>query len=177
MNNTGRATLTSIIIVLAIILILSPTAFGYGSKSINKIASGFGTGTLVCPNGLTFNNEQIQFEVSKSKKVTEQVKKTPKSDKWSISAPNPAPEPQTAHGNSGSINGVNLSSSLKDFLIKGSESQDNICRSVNGIGNALKINYISISGQCNTKDTIISFTSLDGKKGSFKGTIVCNFIR
>jgi hypothetical protein len=173
MNNSGRATLTSVII-LAIILILSPTAFGYGPRSINKIASGFGTGSLVCPNGLTFNNEQIQFEVSKSKKVTEQVKKTLKSDNWSVSALNA--EPQTAHGNSGSINGVNLSSSLKDFLIRGSESQDNICQSVNGIGNAVKINYISITGQCNTKDTTISFTSLDGKKGSFKGTTICSLI-
>jgi hypothetical protein len=74
MNNTSRATLTSITI-LATILILSPTSFSYGFRAANKVASGFGTGTLVCPNGLTFNNEQIQFEVNKSKKVTEQVKK------------------------------------------------------------------------------------------------------
>ncbi|HET7344393.1 MAG TPA: hypothetical protein VFJ05_00795 [Nitrososphaeraceae archaeon] len=170
---------TNLTIILSCILYLlcsapTLTAFGYGFRAINKVASGFGTGTLVCPNGLKFNNEQMQFEVSKSKKVTEQVKKTPKSDNWSISALNP--HPQTAHANSGSINGVNLSSSLKDILIKGSESQDNICQSVNGKGNALKINYISITGQCNTKDTIISFTSLDGKKGSFRGSIICSLI-
>jgi hypothetical protein len=171
--NISKAILTSITI-LATILMLSTTVFSYGFKAANKATSGFGTGTLTCPNGLAFNNEQIQFEVSKSKKVTEQVKKTLKSDNWSISALNA--EPQTAHGNSGSINGVNLSSSLKDFLIRGSESQDNICQSVNGIGNAVKINYISITGQCNTKDTTISFTSLDGKKGSFKGTTICSLI-
>ncbi len=178
MNNTSsRATLTSITI-LATILILSPTSFSYGFRAANKVASGFGTGALVCPNGLTFNNEQIQFEVNKSKKVTEQVKKTVASDdNWSIGALNP--QPCTAHANSafGSINGVHLSSSLKDTSIKGSENQDNICQSENRIGNAVKINYISITGQCNTKDTIISFTSLDGKKGSFKGTIICNLIR
>jgi hypothetical protein len=182
MNNTSsRATLTSITILLSTILILSPTAFSYGFTAANKLAIGFGTGTLVCPNGLTFNNEQIQFEVNKSKKeVTEQVKKTVTSDDnnyWSIGALNP--QPHTAHANnSGSIKGVHLSSSLKEISIKGSESQDNICQSVNGrIGNALKINYISITGQCNTKDTIISFTALDGKRGSFKGTIICNLIR
>jgi hypothetical protein len=176
MNNTsGRATLTSITILLSTVLILSPTAFSYGFTAANKVASGFGTGTFVCTNGLTFNNEQIQFEVSKSKKVTEQVKKTVTSDDnyWSIGALNLQPDDT----NSGSISGVHLSSSLKDISIKGSENQDNICKNVNGIGNALKINYISITGQCNTKNTIISFTSLDGKKGSFKGTIICNLIR
>jgi len=150
---------------------LFPTVFSHGFKAVNKIASGFGTGTLVCPNGLTFNNEQIQFEVSKSKKVAKQVT----SDNWSIGALNL--QPHIAHPNSGSISGVHLSSSLKDISIKGSENQDNICQSVNRIGSAVKINYISITGQCNTKDTIISFTSIDGKKGSFKGTIICNLLR
>jgi len=172
MNNTGRATLISITI-LAIILILSPIIFSYGFRAASKMASGFGTGTLVCPNGLTYNNEQIQFEVTKSKKVKEQGEKTVTSNNWSIVALN---QPHTAHANSGYIKGVNLSSSLKDISIKGSESQDNICQSVNGKGNSLKINYISITGQCNAKDTIISFTSIDGKKGSFKGTIICSLI-
>ena len=167
MNNTGRATLISITI-LAIILILSPIIFSYGFRAASKVASGFGTGTLVCPNGLTYNN------VTKSKKVKEQGEKTVTSNNWSIVALNP--QPHTAHANSGYIKGVNLSSSLKDISIKGSESQDNICQSVNGKGNALKINYISITGQCNAKDTIISFTSIDGKKGSFKGIIICSLI-
>jgi hypothetical protein len=173
MNNTGRVTLISITI-LAIILILSPIIFSYGFRAASKVASGFGTGTLVCPNGLTYNNEQIQFEVTKSKKVKEQGEKTVTSNNWSIVALNP--QPHTAHANSGYIKGVNLSSSLKDISIKGSESQDNICQSVNGKGNSLKINYISITGQCNAKDTIISFTSIDGKKGSFKGIIICSLI-
>ncbi len=47
--------------------------------SANKVASGFGTGTLVCTNGLTFNNEQIQFEVT-GKTVTSGI--------WSIGALN-----------------------------------------------------------------------------------------
>ena len=119
---------------------------------------------LFCTNGLTFNNEQIQFEVT-GKTVTSGI--------WSIGALNLQPDDT----NFGSISGVHLSSSLKDISIKGSESKDNICQSVNKIGNTVKINYISITGQCNTKDTIISFTSLDGKKGSFKGTIICNLIR
>jgi hypothetical protein len=173
--NTSIATLTSITI-LSTILMVYPTVFSYGFKAATNVAAGFGTGTLTCPNGLTFNNEQIQFEVNKSKKATEQVKKTLTFGNWSIGALNL--QPHIAHPNSGSINGIHLSSSLKGISIEGSENQDNICQSVNRIGSStVKINYISITGQCNTKDTIISFTALDGKKGSFKGTIVCNLIR
>jgi hypothetical protein len=172
--NTSKAILTSITI-LATILMLSTTVFSYGFKTANKATSGFGTGTLTCPNGLAFNNEQIQFEVSKSKKATGQGK-TLTFGNWNIGTLNL--EPDITHPNSGSINGIHLSSSLKGISMEGSENQDNICQSVNRIGSStVKINYISITGQCNTKDTIISFTALDGKKGSFKGTIVCNLIR
>jgi hypothetical protein len=34
-----------------------------------KIAGGYGVGTLTCPNKLVLNNEQIQFQVNKSKSV------------------------------------------------------------------------------------------------------------
>ena len=170
MTNPGRTTLTSTAII-AIIVMLFPTVYSHGFKAVNKMASGFGIGTLVCPNGKTFNNEQIQFEVSKSKKKAEPVT----SDNWSIGALNL--QPHLAHPNFGSISGIHLSSSLKEISIKGSENQDNICQTVNRIGSTVKINYISIAGQCNTKDTIILFTSLDGKKGSFKGTIICNLLR
>ena len=70
--------------------------------------------------------------------MTEQVKKTVASDdNWSIGALK-FTSTRTAHANSafGSINGVHLSSSLKDTSIKGSENQDNICQSENRIGNA-----------------------------------------
>ena len=166
MKNISKA-LSSLasIAILAIILTLSPTVLS-GVKAPTKVVSGFGTGTLSCPNGLTFNNEQIQFEVT-GKTVTSGI--------WSIGALNL--QPHMAHPNSGSINGIDLSSRLNDISIDGSENQDNICQSGNRIGSIVKVNYISITGQCNTNDTVISFTALDGKKGSFKGTIICNLIR
>jgi hypothetical protein len=158
MKNISKA-LSSLasITILAIILTLSPTVLS-GVKAPTEVVSGFGMGTLTCPNRLTFNNEQIQFEVT-GKKVTSGI--------WNIGALNPA------HPNSGSINGIDLSSKLNDISIHGSENQDNICQS----GSIVKVNYISITGKCNTNDAVISFAALDGKKGSFKGTIICNLIR
>jgi NO-binding membrane sensor protein with MHYT domain len=41
----------------------------------------------------------------------------------------------------------------------------------------VKFNYINITGQCNAKESQMSFTSVDGKKGTFNGTIVCNALR
>jgi hypothetical protein len=41
-----------------------------------------------------------------------------------------------------------------------------------------KTNYVTISGQCNMKGmTPISFAAPDGKKGRFKGSIICDVIK
>jgi hypothetical protein len=83
-----------------------------------------------------------------------------------------------------------LSSSLHNISVKGIEQQDNICKNGNNNMNAsVKFNYINITGQCNVKESPMSFTSVDGKespmsftsvdgkKGTFNGTIVCNALR
>ena len=69
---------------MAIIVTLVPLLFSYEVKEASaskttlttttpiasassKVAAGYGIGTLICPNRLAFNNEQINFDVSKSK--------------------------------------------------------------------------------------------------------------
>ena len=86
--------------------------------------------------------------------------------------------PHTTHINLGSISDLRLSSSLHNISVKGIEQQDNICKNGNNNMNAsVKFNYINITGQCNVKESPMSFTSVDGKKGTFNGTIVCNALR
>ena len=72
-----------------------------------------------------------------------------------------------------------MSSSLHNISVKGIEQQDNICKNVNdnNMNTRVKFNYINITGQCNAKESRMSFTSVDGKKGTFNGTIVCNALR
>jgi hypothetical protein len=66
---------------------------------------------------------------------------------------------------------------LRNVSMNGIEQQDNICKNQKGNMNThVKINDITITGQCNI-DTSIPFISIDGKKGTFKGTIVCNALR
>ena len=86
--------------------------------------------------------------------------------------------PHTTHFNLGSISDLRLSSSLHKISVKGVEQQDNICKNGNDSMNAsVKFNYINITGQCNVKESRMSFTSVDGIKGTFNGTIVCNALR
>jgi hypothetical protein len=146
-----------------------------------KIAGGYGVGTITCPNKLVFNNEQIQFQVNKSKASgvgpNEQgtIKSSSISGFWELGTLN---VPHTTHINSGPINDLHLSSSLHNISVKGIEKQNSICK--NGSDNMnsnVKFNYINITGQCNAKESQMSFTSVDGKKGTFNGTIVCNALR
>ena len=146
-----------------------------------KIAGGYGVGTLTCPNKLVFNNEQIQFQVNKSKAMgaglNEQgpTKSSLISGFWEVGTLN---VPHTIHVNSGSISDLHLSSSLHNISAKGIEQRDNICKNANGnMNTGVKFNYINITGQCNVKESQISFTSVDGKKGTFNGTTVCNALR
>jgi hypothetical protein len=148
-----------------------------------KIAQGYGIGTITCPNHLIFNNEQIQFQVNKSKEIgisggtTEgKIKSSLISGFWKVGTLNLL---HSTHVNLGSINDLHLSSStLRNVSMNGIEQQDNICKNQNGNMNThVKINDITITGRCNIKDTSVSFVSLDGKKGTFKGTIVCNALR
>ncbi|MDP9288202.1 MAG: hypothetical protein M3P08_08400 [Thermoproteota archaeon] len=169
-----------ILIILPPLLLFNNT--GLLAFSANtKIAGGYGAGTITCPNKLVFNNEQIQFQVNKSKAAgvgsNEQgtIKSSLISGFWKVGTLN---MPHTTHINLGSISDLHLSSSLHNISVKGIEQQDNICKNGNdNMNTSVKLNYINITGQCNTKDTRMSFTSLDGKKGTFNGTIVCNALR
>src|SRR5947209_3538287 len=58
--------------VFVILLILPPLLLFNNTRLLafsanTKIAAGYGAGTITCPNKLVFNNEQIQFQVNKSK--------------------------------------------------------------------------------------------------------------
>jgi|GEM_PF-2362296 hypothetical protein len=170
-----------------IILIILPPLLLFNNTGLlafyanTKIAGGYGVGTITCPNKLVFNNEQIQFQVNKSKAagvgLNEQgpIKSSLISGFWKVGTLN---MPHTTHINLGSISDLHLSSSLHNISVKGIEYQNNICKNGNdNMNTSVKLNYINITGQCNTKDTRMSFTSLDGKKGTFNGTIVCNALR
>ena len=170
-----------------IILIILPPLLLFNNTGLlafyanTKIAGGYGVGTITCPNKLVFNNEQIQFQVNKSKAAgvgsNEQgtIKSSLISGFWKVGTLN---MPHTTHINLGSISDLHLSSSLHNISVKGIEQQNNICK--NGSDNmntSVKFNYINITGQCNAKESQMSFTSVDGKKGTFNGTIVCNALR
>jgi hypothetical protein len=168
-------------LVFVIVLILPPLLLfnntGLLAFSANtKIAGGYGAGTHTCPNKLVFNNEQIQFQVNKSKAArlgsNEQGTIRPSliSGFWKVGTLN---MPNTTHINLGSISDLRLSSLLYNISVK-----DNICKNGNDNLNAsVKFNYINITGQCNVKESRMSFTSVDGIKGTFNGTIVCNALR
>src|SRR5436309_4974332 len=170
-----------------IIIILSPPLLLFNNTGIlafstsTKIAGGYGVGTLTCPNKLVLNNEQIQFQVNKSKSMgvgsNEQgtTKSSLISGFWEVGTLN---VPHTIHVNSGSISDLHLSSSLHNISAKGIEQRDNICKNGNGnMNTGVKFNYINITGHCNDKESQISFTSVDGKNGIFNGTTVCNVLR
>ena len=173
-------------LVFVILLILPPLLLFNNTRLLafsanTKIAGGYGAGTITCPNKLVFNNEQIQFQVNKSKAAglgsNEQGTNRPSliSGFWKVGTLN---MPNTTHINLGSISDLRLSSSLHKISVKGVEQQDNICKNGNDSMNAsVKFNYINITGQCNVKESRMSFTSVDGIKGTFNGTIVCNALR
>src|SRR2546428_5153522 len=169
-----------ILIALPPLLLINNTELLAFSAN-TKIAGGYGVGTIICPNKLVFNNEQIQFQVNKSKAAglgsNEQgtIKSSLISGFWKVGTLN---MPHTTHINSGSISDLHLSSSLHNISVKGIEKQNNICKNgSNNMNTSVKINYINITGQCNAKESRMSFTSVDGKKGAFNGTIVCNALR
>jgi len=169
-----------ILIILPPLLLFNNT--GISAFSANtKIAGGYGIGTITCPNKLVFNNEQIQFLVNKSKATgvgsNEQgtIKTSLISGFWKVGTLN---IPHTAHINLGSISDLRLSSLLHNISVKGIERQNNICENGNGnLNTSVKFNYINITGQCNANESRMSFTSLDGQKGTFNGTIICNALR
>lgn len=196
---------TKATLIIFISLILNPLLLlGYTHVSAitiySKGAQGYGIGTITCPNGLTFNNERIEFEVSKNR--NERVpadmpgKTTMTFGDWSIAGAaataGATSNSDKTMANSGTIYKMQLSTNLNGLFINGFQQHDNICKggayssssssgssSSDGNDNAsvVKVNYITISGPCNTKGTTISFSSLDGMSGSFTGIILCNFIR
>src|SRR2546428_8362421 len=167
-----------ILIALPPLLLINNTELLAFSAN-TKIAGGYGVGTISCPNKLVFNNEQIQFQVNKSKAAglgsNEQGTIRPSliSGFWKVGTLN---MPNTTHINLGSISDLRLSSSLHKISVKGVEQQDNICKN-DSTNASVKFNYINITGQCNVKESRMSFTSVDGIKGTFNGTIVCNALR
>src|SRR5437879_1866405 len=157
--------------VFVILLILLPLLLfnntGLLAFSANtKIAGGYGAGTITCPNKLVFNNEQIQFQVNKSKATglgsNEQgtIKSSLISGFWKVGTLN---MPNTTHINLGSISDLRLSSSLHKISVKGVEQQDNICKN-DSTNASVKLNYINITRQCNVKESRISFTSVTDKQ-------------
>jgi len=195
----SKTLLTKLILTMAIIVMLVPLLFSYEVKEASaskttlttttpiasassKVATGYGIGTLICPNRLAFNNEQINFDVSKSKGgggvvgATEGVGPLTAGG-WSIHPSNS----YASDTNSGSIdNIIHLSSSSSspdhNILLKGIEQHDNICSK--GGSSSLKTNYITITGQCNVKGTTtILLTALDGKKGTLNGMILCDVMK
>ncbi|HKR57457.1 MAG TPA: hypothetical protein VJR67_01155 [Candidatus Nitrosopolaris sp.] len=169
-----------VIIISPLLMFFSSTDLLAFSTSI-KIAGGYGIGTLTCPNKLVFNNEQIQFQVNKSKSVEAgsndqgTTKSSLISGFWQVGT---LSLPHTIRINSGSISDLHLSSSLHKISVKGLEQRDNICKNGNNnMNTGIKFNYINITGQCNERESQISFTSLDGKNGTFNGTTVCNVLR
>ena len=154
------------------------------TSASSKVAAGYGIGTLICPNRLAFNNEQINFDVSKSKGgggvvgATEGVGPST-AGSWSIHPSNS----YASDTNSGSIDNIihlsspsSSSSPDHNILLKGIEQHDNICSK--GGSSSLKTNYITIAGQCNVKGTTtILLTALDGKKGTFNGMIFCDVMK
>ena len=173
--------LTTSCMVSIILIILCPIFFFNNVVLVafpanTKIAGGYGVGTITCPNKLTFNNEQIQFLINKSEVAAGTVKSSSLiSGFWKVGTLN---VPNTTHINLGLISDLHLSSTLHNVSIKGIKQQYNICNSENSnINTNFKLNYINITGQCNTTDGPILYTSTDGEKGTFTGTIICNALR
>ena len=198
----SKTLLTKLILTMAIIVTLVPLLFSYEVKEASaskttlttttpitsassKVAAGYGIGTLICPNRLAFNNEQINFDVSKSKGgggvvgATEGVGPST-AGTWSIHPSNS----YASDTNSGSIDNIihlsspSSSSSSPDhnILLKGIEQHDNICSK--GGSSGLKTNNITIAGECNVKGTTTRLlTALDGKKGTFNGMILCDVMK
>ena len=186
-NRTAFSKGLTISSMVFIILIILSALLLFTNKELlalsanTKIAGGYGVGTITCPNKLVFNNEQIQFQVNKSKaagvgpKDQGTIKSSLISGFWKVGTLN---VPHTTHINLGSISDLHLSSSLHNISVKGIEKQNNICKNgSNDMNTSVKINYINITAQCNAKESQMSFTSVDGKKGTFNGTIVCNALR
>jgi hypothetical protein len=200
----SKTLLTKLILTMAIIVTLVPLLVSYEVKEASaskttlttttpitsassKVAAGYGIGTLICPNRLAFNNEQINFDVSKSKGgggvvgATEGVGPST-AGSWSIHPSNS----YASDTNSGSIDNIihlsspssSSSSSSPDhnILLKGIEQHDNICSK--GGSSSLKTNNIIIAGECNVKGTTtILLTALDGKKGTLNGMILCDVMK
>ena len=111
--------------VFVILLILSPLLLFNNTRLLafsasTKIAWGYGAGTITCPNKLVFNNEQIQFQVNKSKAAglgsNEQgtIKSSLISGFWKVGTLN---MPHNTHINLGSISDLRLSSSSLGYSV------------------------------------------------------------
>jgi hypothetical protein len=185
-----KAKLTMLILIIATMITFAPLLITYNVKeataatvpntSASQIYEGYGIGKLICSNGLSFNNEQIHFEVTKNKGERAGAggggARSLTAGDWDIHTISR----YAAEANVGSIYEVVFSSPPSsphnNIIIKGTEHDDSICKkSASNV--VVKTNYVTISGQCNIKGTIISFSALDGKKGTFQGSIICDKIR
>lgn len=189
-----KAKLTMLILIIATMITFVPLLITYNVKeataatvpntSASQIYDGYGIGKLICPNGLSFNNEQIHFEITKNKGEHAGEgggggggARSLTAGDWSIHTISR----YATEANSGSIYEVVFSSTPSNphnsIIVKGTEHDDSICnKSANSV--VLKNNYVTIAGQCNIKGTtIISFSAIDGKKGTFQGSIICDKIK
>ena len=186
-----KAKLRTLILIIATMITFVPLLITYNVKeataatvpntSASQIYDGYGIGKLICSNGLSFNNEQIHFEVTKNKEERAVAggggARSLTAGDWSIHTISR----YATEANSGSIYEVVFSSTPSNphsnIIIKGTEHDDSICnKSANSV--VLKNNYVTLAGQCNIKGTtIISFSAIDGKKGTFQGSIICDKIK
>jgi hypothetical protein len=78
-----------------------------------KTADGYGVGTVTCPNGLVFNDEQICFEVNKGTNLQKAgIKAAGLTGHWSIGPIS------TLHTSTGSINVMRISSNPHDLYLR-----------------------------------------------------------
>ncbi len=191
-----KAKLTMLILIIATMITFVPLLITYNVKeataatlpntSASQIYDGYGIGKLICSNGLSFNNEQIHFEVTKNNGERAGAggggggggggARSLTAGDWSIHTISR----YATEDNVGSIYEVvfssSPSSSHNNIIIKGTEHDDSICnKSASGV--VVKTNYVTIAGHCNINGTIIWFSAIDGKKGTFQGLIICDKIK
>ena len=165
------------LMILAPVLFLNNNYHLMAFSAKTTLVGGFGFGSVICPNKLVFNNEQIQFQANKSKSdgmgaIEHAMSNSPSnvSGFWTVGT---LSFPHTAHLTLGQVKDLHLASSLHKVVVKGIQQEDNICKSNNNVSRTLlPNNYLNITGQCGTQSRIL-VSSIDGIKGTFNGTIVC----
>jgi hypothetical protein len=169
-RNTKRIFLVSVLIVITMTsIIASLFQFAVGVKNNDEFAVGWGRGHLTCPDGRMTDNVQISFQSTENKDANRDLDQS--KGKWTIELLN-TPTPELSQ-QSGSLYEAHVFKFHK-FLFTGSELKDTLCKTNNNsiVGSTIDI---TIAGKCG-KDVQIIFSSLNGEKGSFIGSTLCNLV-